>query len=86
MRPNSDIHIMVVDDKRGSREALQKMIAKEGYQVSIAHDTETALEIFGCEAAHLVITDLRMPGRDGISLLKEVKRMSSETEVILISG
>ncbi len=86
MRPNSDIHIMVVDDKRGSREALQKMIAKEGYQVSIAHDTETAPEIFGCEAAHLVITDLRMPGRDGISLLKEVKRMSSETEVILISG
>ena len=86
MRPNSDIHIMVVDDKRGSREALQKMIAKEGYQVSIAHDTETALEIFGREAAHLVITDLRMPGRDGISLLKEVKRMSSETEVILISG
>ncbi len=86
MRPNSDIHIMVVDDKRGSREALQKMIAKEGYRVSIAHDTETALEIFGREAAHLVITDLRMPGRDGISLLKEVKRMSSETEVILISG
>jgi two-component system response regulator HydG len=86
MRPNSDIHIMVVDDKRGSREALQKMIAKEDYRVSMAHDTETALEIFGREAAHLVITDLRMPGRDGISLLKEVKRMSPETEVILISG
>jgi two-component system response regulator HydG len=86
MRPNSDIHIMVVDDKRGSREVLQKMIAKEGYQVSMAHDTETALEIFGREPAHLVITDLRMPGRDGISLLKEVKRLSPETEVILISG
>ena len=86
MRANSEIHIMVVDDKRGSREALQKMIAKEDYRVSIAHDAETALELFDSEPAHLVITDLRMPGMDGISLLREVKRKSPETEVILISG
>ena len=86
MRPNSEILILVVDDKRGSREALQKMIAKEDFCVSVAHDAETALELFGKEPAHLVITDLRMPGMDGISLLKEVKRKSPETEVILISG
>lgn len=86
MRANSEIQVMVVDDKRGSREALEKMIAKEDYRVSIAHDAETALEIFDTEPAHLVITDLKMPGMDGISLLKELKRKSPETEVILISG
>ncbi|MBT3823298.1 MAG: sigma-54-dependent Fis family transcriptional regulator [Nitrospinaceae bacterium] len=86
MRANSEIQVMVVDDKRGSREALEKMIAKEDYRVSFAHDAETALEIFETEPAHLVITDLKMPGMDGISLLKELKRKSPETEVILISG
>jgi two-component system response regulator HydG len=86
MRTNSEIQVMVVDDKRGSREALEKMIAKEDYRVSVAHDAETALAIFDAEPTHLLITDLKMPGMDGISLLKEVKRKSPETEVILISG
>ncbi len=86
MRSNEEIHILVVDDKKGSREALQKMIAKEGYRVSLAHDGETGLELFRQDPASLVITDLRMPGMDGISLLKEVKRMSDGIEVILISG
>ncbi|MBI3126221.1 MAG: sigma-54-dependent Fis family transcriptional regulator [Candidatus Tectomicrobia bacterium] len=86
MRPNSGIHVMVVDDKRGSREALEKMIAKEGFRVSLAHDAETALQALEREPADVVITDLRMPGMDGIHLLKEVKRRNPRTEVILISG
>ncbi len=86
MRSNEEIHILVVDDKKGSREALQKMIAKEGYRVSLAHDAETGLELFRQEPVSLVITDLRMPGMDGITLLKEVKRLNGTTEVILISG
>ncbi len=86
MRANSEIHVLVVDDKRGSREALQKMIAKEGFRVSLAHDAETAAEMLGRDPANVVITDLRMPGMDGISLLKQIKRKSPETEVILISG
>ena len=86
MRPNSEIHVMVVDDKRGSREALEKMIAKEGFRVSLAHDAETALEALERDPASVVLTDLRMPGMDGITLLKEVKRRAPRTEVILISG
>ncbi|MEK6711319.1 MAG: sigma-54 dependent transcriptional regulator [Nitrospinota bacterium] len=86
MRTNNGIHIMVVDDKRGSREALEKMIAKEGFRVSLAHDAETALEMLEREPASVVLTDLRMPGMDGIRLLKEIKRRTPRTEVILISG
>ncbi len=78
--------VLVVDDKRGSREALLKMIAKEGFDVAMAHDAEIAAEMFAAEPANLVITDLRMPGMDGIGLLKEIKRVSPDTEVILISG
>ena len=78
--------VLVVDDKRGSREALRKMIAKEGFDVAMAHDAETAVGAFGAAPANLVITDLRMPGMDGIELLRRVKRASPDTEVILISG
>ncbi len=78
--------VLVVDDKRGSREALRKMIAKEGFDVAMAHDAETAVGAFGETPANLVITDLRMPGMDGIELLRRVKRASPDTEVILISG
>ena len=78
--------VLVVDDKRGSREALRKMLAKEGFDVAMAHDAETAVGAFGEAPANLVITDLRMPGMDGIELLRRVKRASPDTEVILISG
>ncbi|MDA1000803.1 MAG: sigma-54 dependent transcriptional regulator [bacterium] len=86
MTANESTHVLVVDDKRGSREALQKMISKEGFRVSLAHDAETGLEIFSADPAHIVITDLRMPGLSGIDLLKEIKKRNTETEVILISG
>ncbi len=78
--------VLVVDDKRGSREALRKMLAKEGFDVAMAHDAETAAGMFDANPASLVITDLRMPGMDGIGLLRDIKRISPETEVILISG
>ena len=62
MNDHAGARVLVVDDKRGSREALQKMIAKEGFDVTMAHDAETAAGMFGAEPANLVITDLRMPG------------------------
>ena len=86
MSGREEARVLVVDDKRGSREALRKMIAKEGFDVAMAHDAETAVGAFGEAPANLVITDLRMPGMDGIELLRRVKRASPDTEVILISG
>ena len=86
MSDHAGARVLVVDDKRGSREVLQKMIAKEGFDVVMAYDAEAAAKIFSAKPANLVLTDLRMPGMDGIGLLKEVKRLSPETEVILISG
>ncbi len=86
MSSRDGARVMVVDDKRGSREALQKMIAKEGFEVAMAHDGQTASEMFDADPVNLVITDLRMPGMGGIGLLKKVKRLSPDTEVILISG
>ena len=85
MSDHTGARVMVVDDKRGSREALQKMIAKEGFDVDMAHDAETAAEMFGAEPVNLVITDLRMPGWMA-SVAQGGETLKPDTEVILISG
>lgn len=78
--------ILVVDDDQGMREFLEIMMAREGYQVVTAGDAGKALACCRKEAFDLIITDLKMPKMDGIGFLKEVKQLSPETMVILITA
>ena len=78
--------ILVVDDDQGMREFLEIMLSREGYQVSTASDAGKALSRCRKEAFDLIITDLKMPKMDGIHFLKEVKELSPETMVILITA
>ncbi len=78
--------ILVVDDDQGMREFLEIMLSREGYQVSTASDAGKALSRCRKETFDLIITDLKMPKMDGIGFLKEVKELSPETMVILITA
>ncbi len=78
--------ILVVDDDQGMREFLEIMLTQEGYGVTAADDAEKALALFRKEAFDLVITDLKMPKIDGIDFLREIKDLSPETLVILITA
>ncbi|MBE0557300.1 MAG: sigma-54-dependent Fis family transcriptional regulator [Proteobacteria bacterium] len=78
--------ILVVDDDQGMREFLEIMLTQEGYNVSTASDAGRALSRCRKEAFDLVITDLKMPKMDGIGFLREVKDLSPETLVILITA
>jgi len=78
--------ILVVDDDQGMREFLEIMLSREGYRVSTASDTGKALSRCRKEMFDLIITDLKMPKMDGIGFLKEVKQLSPETMVILITA
>ncbi len=79
-------NILVVDDDQGMREFLEIMLGREGYRVVVAINTEKALEKCGKEKFDLAITDLKMPGADGIELLRRIKDVSPETLVILITA
>ena len=79
-------HILVVDDELSMREFLKILLEKEGYEVSVAPDAATALEIQENEEIDLVITDIRMPGMSGLDLLAELKLRSSELPVIMITA
>jgi two-component system response regulator PilR (NtrC family) len=78
--------ILVVDDDQGMREFLEIMLSREGYRVSTAGDAGKALSRCRKETFDLIITDLKMPKMDGLGFLKEVKELSPETMVILITA
>jgi len=78
--------ILVVDDEENIRGVLYDILTDEGYSVSLAEDGETALRMIRAEAPHLVLLDIWIPGIDGIQTLKILKKMSSGTEVVMMSG
>ncbi len=78
--------ILVVDDEQSLRDFLAIMLKKEGHEVVTADSGDTALKAVQAEIFDLVISDVRMPGTDGISVLKTVKDVSPETVVVMITA
>jgi PAS domain S-box-containing protein len=69
-----------------ARKVLSVTLQDAGYQVWTAEDGENGLKIFVDERPDIVICDLRMPGMDGIAVLKEIKTLDPDKEVIVISA
>jgi signal transduction histidine kinase len=78
--------ILLVDDEEGIRKVLSISLTDSGYQVLAAENGEEALKLFKEVQPQIVLTDIKMPGMDGIELLKKIKEESPDTEVIMITG
>lgn len=78
--------LLLVDDEDGIRRVLSLTLADAGWRVRTAENAEDALALFRAEPAPVVITDIKMPGMDGLDLLRALKALDPETEVILITG
>src|SRR5512136_1610715 len=78
--------ILVVDDTAGVKDAISKILQKEGYSVITASDGEEGINLLQKHDIPLVLTDLKMPKVDGAELLKVAKTISPDIEVILITG
>ncbi len=78
--------LLLVDDEEDIREVLRLPLEDLGYGVLTAENAETALALFREEKPAIVLTDIKMPGMDGIELLREIKKDSPDTEVIMITG
>ncbi|HUD84236.1 MAG TPA: sigma-54 dependent transcriptional regulator, partial [Candidatus Saccharimonadales bacterium] len=79
-------HILLVDDDERLRNAAGKVLTAEGYRVVNAASGREALEALKEEAFALVISDLRLPDLDGIALLKQMRQLLPEAEVVMITG
>jgi len=78
--------ILIVDDEKLIRWSLTKIFTQDGYEVKAVEKGEEALKEINKTTYDLVITDVRMEGIDGIEVLKEVKKISPKTKVIIITA
>ena len=78
--------LLVIDDEASTRDLLKLSLESDGYTVFVAEDGPKGLEIFARENPPVVLTDIKMPGMDGIEVLKRVKEQSPDSEVIVITG
>jgi len=81
-----DLTILLADDEAGIRKVLGICLADSGYRVLTAEDGLEALDVFRRHKPEIVLTDIKMPGMDGIELLRKIKQESPDTEVIMITG
>ncbi len=78
--------VLIVDDERANLDSLERIFVREGWRVAVAASGAEALEALRRERAAVVVTDLMMPGMDGDALLRAVKAMAPETEVVLMTA
>jgi len=78
--------ILLVEDEQLLRESLAQLLSEEGYAVSQAADGKAGYEAALADGFDLVITDIRMPGMDGLGLLANLQKVIPQTPVIVVTG
>ena len=78
--------VLVVDDEASIRDLLAKTLALAEYDVDVAPDGRTAIERMRLYPYDLLIADLKMPGMDGLTVIREAKRYKADLPVIIITG
>lgn len=78
--------ILVIDDEEDIRDALQMILKSAGYDVKVASNGYEAIDFQRREPADVIITDIIMPEKDGISTIKEIRQEFPGTRIIAISG
>lgn len=78
--------ILIVDDQFGIRILLNEVFQKEGYKTFQAANGNQALEIVTRESPDLVLLDMKIPGMDGIEILKRMKKLNQDIRVIIMTA
>ncbi len=85
-KPDGPPRVLVVDDEASIRDLLSKTLALADYDVDVAHDGRAAIERMRLFSYDLLITDLKMPGMDGLEVIHEARRLNASLPVIIITG
>jgi two-component system response regulator HydG len=84
--PRREITVLVVDDEPSNLTSLRKIFEREGMRVLTAESGKEALEVARKHRVAVVLTDLMMPGANGVELLRAMKEVSPDTEVVLMTA
>ncbi len=80
------ITVLVIDDERSFTEEMQELLQNTGFKAFIANTARQGLNILKCQLIDLLILDIRLPGVNGLDILKEVKGIYPKMEVIIVSA
>jgi len=78
--------ILVIDDEKATLTMFRLFLDAYGYSVFTAENGAEGLEIFKRERPQIVITDIKMPGVDGLSVMRQMKNIDPAVEVVVITG
>jgi DNA-binding NtrC family response regulator len=84
--PAKGVTVLVVDDEDGVRRLLTHWITSLGYTARSAGDAASALEVLNSTHVDVAVCDIRMPGRDGVWLIDQVRKEHPQTAVIIATG
>jgi DNA-binding NtrC family response regulator len=81
-----DFKILIAEDDEMVRDVIEKLLTEEGYSVVIANDGLEAVKMLRMENICLVLTDLRMPGADGMEVLRTAVQVNPKTSVVILTA
>jgi len=80
------LKVMLVDDEEEFVRTLAERLEIRGFSVKVALNGERALDMVGSDIPDVMVLDLRMPGIDGLEVLRRVKKMAPEVQVVILTG
>jgi DNA-binding response OmpR family regulator len=80
------MRILMIEDEKRLAEAVRQVLASNNYSVDLAHDGEYGLDCALCGIYDIIVLDIMLPKKDGISVLKELRRQKVETPVMLLTA
>ena len=78
--------ILVIDDEAEIRQVLKELLEREGHEIEIAPDGEEAISAFRNTSPDIVLVDIVMPRKDGVGVIREIRKENSSVKIIAISG
>jgi DNA-binding response OmpR family regulator len=78
--------VLVIDDEQGIRALLDTLLRRKGYDVIVAESGQKGLECFRRERPDVLVLDLKMPGMDGLTVLRQIRSLDPIMPVIILTG
>jgi CheY-like chemotaxis protein len=78
--------ILIIDDEKDVRFVLREVLQRAGYEVGVAADAREGLDKLAADGADLVVTDVIMPGMNGVAAIEQIRADHPDTPIIVISG